>query len=164
MADVEFSLIGLDALLGKLDAVKQDVKRRGGRFALRKAANIIAQKAKEGALQIDDPLTGRSIAQNIAIRFGSRAFRATGDLTFRIGILRGAVLAEMEKGNPDKGLGSATPHWRLLEFGTQYMRAQPFMRPALENSISAVTSTFITEYEKALDRAIKRAAKQAQGG
>ena len=90
MADVEFSLIGLDALLGKLDAVKQDVKRRGGRFALRKAANIIAQKAKEGALQIDDPLTGRSIAQNIAIRFGSRAFRATGDLTFRIGIPRAA--------------------------------------------------------------------------
>ena len=35
---VEFSIAGLDSLLGKLDSITDDVKRRGGRAALRKAA------------------------------------------------------------------------------------------------------------------------------
>lgn len=39
MADgASFSLTGLDELLGKLDAMDYDTKRKGGRFALRKAA------------------------------------------------------------------------------------------------------------------------------
>jgi HK97 gp10 family phage protein len=49
----------------------------------------------------------------------------------------------------------------LLEFGTEKMAASPFMRKALADHISEVTNTFITEYEKAIDRAIKRAAKAA---
>jgi len=48
----------------------------------------------------------------------------------------------------------------LLEFGTEKMAAVPFMRPALANSISEVTNTFVTEYEKSIDRAIRRAARR----
>lgn len=164
MADtVEFSILGLDSLLGKLDAVAYDVKRKGGRSALRKAAQVIAAKAKDGARRLDDSATGRSIADNIALRWNGRLFKRTGDLGFRVGVLHGAVLP---KGGDkvDKGQNGPTPHWRLLEFGTERMRAQPFMRPALENSIGEVTSTFVTEYEKAIDRAIKRAAKKAAKG
>ncbi len=50
MADtVEFSITGLDSLLGKLDSVTDDVKLKGGRAALRKAAMIVVQAAKQGA-------------------------------------------------------------------------------------------------------------------
>ncbi len=60
MADtVEFSITGLDSLLGKLDSVTDDVKRKGGRAALRKAAMIVVQAAKQGAEKVDDPGTGR---------------------------------------------------------------------------------------------------------
>lgn len=161
MADsVEFSITGLDSLLGKLEAVSYDVKRKGGRTALRKAAQIVAEKAKEGARRVDDSKTGRSIADNIALRWNGRLFKRTGDLGFRVGVLHGAVL----KNGGDLSANSPTPHWRLLEFGTEKMRAQPFMRPALENQIGEVTNTFVTEYEKAIDRAIKRAAKKAAKG
>lgn len=161
MADgVEFSITGLDGLLGKLDSISYDVRRKGGRAALRKAAQVVVQKAKEGAERIDDKATGRSISDNIALRWNGRLFKQTGDLGFRIGVLHGAVLAK--KGEEvDTSTNAPTPHWRLIEFGTELMAAAPFMRPALANSISEVTSTFVTEYEKSIDRAIRRAAKKA---
>lgn len=154
---IEFSLIGLDSLLGKLDAVSYDVKRKGGRAALRKAAQVIVEKAKEGAERIDDKDTGRSISDNIALRWNGRLFRASGDLGFRIGVQHGALLKDGGDLNPN----APTPHWRLIEFGTEKMAAAPFMRPALADNISQVTNTFISEYEKAIDRAIRRAAKKA---
>lgn len=157
---VEFSITGLESLLGKLDSVSYDVRRKGGRAALRKAAQVVAQKAKEGAERIDDKETGRSISDNIALRWNGKLFKQTGDLGFRIGVLHGAVLAK--KGEEvDTSTNAPTPHWRLIEFGTERMAAAPFMRPALANSIAEVTSTFVTEYEKAIDRAIRRAAKKA---
>lgn len=157
---IEFSLTGLDSLLGKLDSVTQDIKYKGGRAALRKAANIVVQKAKEGAQQVDNTETGRSIADNIALRWNGRLFKRTGDLGFRIGVLHGAVLPKKGE-RASTATNAPTPHWRLLEFGTAKMPAAPFMRKALENHISEVTSEFLTQYEKAIDRAIKRAAKKA---
>lgn len=161
MADgVEFSITGLESLLGKLDAVSYDVRRKGGRAALRKAAQVVVQKAKEGAERIDDKETGRSIADNIALRWNGRLFKQTGDLGFRIGVLHGAVLAK--KGEAvDLSTNAPTPHWRLIEFGTEKMAAAPFMRPALANSIAEVTNTFVSECEKSIDRAIRRAEKKA---
>ncbi len=100
MADgVEFSLTGLDSLLGKLDSVSDDLRRKGGRAALRKAGNVVVNKAKANARRIDDAATGRSIADNIALRWNGRLFKQTGNLGFRIGVVHGAVL----KNNPDKG-------------------------------------------------------------
>jgi len=157
MADgVDFSITGLDSLLGKLDSISDDLRRKGGRSALRRAGNVIVDKAKANARRVDDATTGRSIADNIAMRWNGRLFKRTGDLSFRIGVLHGAVL----ENHPDKAKNAPTPHWRLLEFGTENIRAQPIMRPAAESSISEVISTFTTEYEMAIDRAIKRAAKK----
>lgn len=156
MADnIEFSLVGIDSLVGKLESISYDMKRKGGRSALRKAAQLVADKMKEGAQKIDDPETGRSIADNVALRWNGKLFKASGDLGFRVGILHGAVL----KNGGDTSANSPTPHWRLIEFGTAKMRAQPFARKALADNISEATNTFITEYEKAIDRAIRRAAK-----
>lgn len=158
MADgVDFSILGLDSLLGKLSEVSVDVRRKGGRAALRKAAQVVVQKAKAGAERMDDKATGRSISDNIALRWNGRLFKRTGDLGFRIGVMHGAVL----KDGGDLSSNAPTPHWRLIEFGTEKMPAAPFMRPALADSISEVTNTFVTEYEKAIDRAIRRAAKKA---
>lgn len=157
MADgVEYKLTGVDELLGKLESITDDMKRKGGRAALRKAANVIANRAKANARRLDDPETGRSIADNIAVRWNGREFKRNGNLGFRIGVLHGAVL----KRHPDKAKNAPTPHWRLLEFGTENMRAQPIMRPAAENGAEEAMNTFVEEYGKSIDRAIARAAKK----
>ena len=152
---IDFSLTGVDSLLNKLASVSEDAKRKGGRSSLRKAANLVAAKLKENAKALDDQRTGQSIADNVAVRWNGRLFKRSGDLGFRVGILGGAKLAD----DNGKAKGTPTPHWRLLEFGTEKMQAVPFARRALADNISQVTSVFINEYEKAIDRAIKRAAK-----
>lgn len=164
MADtVEFKIEGLESLLGKLDEISYDVKRRGGRSSLRKAARVIVAKAKEGAQKIDDPGTAANIAANITERWSSRRFKTTGDLMFRVGVMGGAG-GKAKSSQYENLPGKDTRHWRFLEFGTEKMQAQPFMRSALADNISEITGTFVTEYEKAIDRAIKRAKKKAAQG
>lgn len=154
----EFDLVGMESLLAKFDSIKQDVKYKGGRSALRKAANLIANKAKENAQKLDDPETAKNTAKNVAVRWGGKKFKATGDLNFRVGILGGAG-GNKKASELDSLPGKDTRTWRHLEFGTEKTAAQPFLRPALANNTSEAISVFAKEYEKAIDRAIKKAAK-----
>lgn len=161
MADVNFKLEGLEELLGKLESVTYDMKYKGGRFALRKAAQVIREKAKANAQRLDDPETAKNTAANIVERWDGKMFRATGNLGFRVGVMGGAGgsrKAEALAGLP----GGDTRTWRHLEFGTSKTAAQPFMRTALSENISEATSEFVRQYEKALDRAIRKSAKAAK--
>lgn len=161
MADVQFDIEGVDALVAKLDTISDDMKRRGGRFALRKAANMIRDAAKQNAQRVDDPESPENIAENIAVRFSTRTFKRTGDLMFRVGVMGTANPSNASK---TTGLpGGSTQHWRWVEMGKEGVPARPFMRPALAENISAATNEFVTQYGKAVDRAIKRAARQAGG-
>lgn len=153
---VQFSLIGIDSLLAKLESITYDVKRKGGRFALRKAAGVVERALKQNAAGIDDPNTAEDISKNVAVRFSNRTFKSNGDLKFRVGILGGASFTKKDV----SGLaGGDTRHWRMVEFGTEKMAAQPFARRALEDNIQPATNEFIKQYEAAIDRAIKKAAK-----
>lgn len=156
--DVEFQVKGLEALSQRVELLKRDIAYKGGRFALRKAAQMLRDEAKENALRMDDSDTGRSIADNIAERWNGRLFKRTGDLGFRVGVLKGAVLPKKGE-KPDFSTGAPTPHWRLLEFGTEKMAARPFMRPAIEQNLSKISEVFVQNYNLAIDRALKRQAK-----
>lgn len=153
---VTFKLEGAKELKAKLEGLAYDMRFKGGRFALRKAAQLVEAQAKANALRLDDPLTGRQIAHNIALRWNGRLFKATGNLGFRIGVMGGA---EGQRNNPDLGLGGKTFHWRFLELGTEKQGERPFMRPALATQTEAVGAEFIKQYDKALDRALKKAGK-----
>lgn len=171
---VEFKLQGIDSLVSKLEAISFDLKRKGGRSALRKAAVLISEKVKENARRINDSETPEDISKNITLRWNGKLFKSSGDLGFRIGVLGGAKQynnmhtrkggrsGTYRVGGSHDNPGGDTFYWRFVEFGTARVAARPFMRPALAQSISEATDTFITEYEKAIDRAIKRAAKAAR--
>lgn len=172
--DIQFSITGLDSLLGKIDSIKQETKRKTGRAALRKAANVVRDAAKRNASKLDDPNTANDISANIAVRWDGKRFKKTQDLAFRVGVLGGARQYANNRWNRGKGIegktylvggdsgnpGGDTFYWRYHEFGTEHVPARPFMRPALQNNIGAATDTFIREYEKGIDRAIKRALKK----
>jgi HK97 gp10 family phage protein len=85
-------------------------------------------------------------------------FKQTGDLAFRIGILQGAVL----KKHPSTAKDAPTPHWRLLELGTEKMAAKPLVRAAANSRLIEVFNTFSVNYEAGIDRAIKRAQKKGE--
>lgn len=183
---VEFKISGLDELLAKFEAVADDVKQKGGRFALRKAANLVAEKAKQNALTIDDPETAEQIAKNIAVRFSSRLLKRTGNLGFRVGVLGGARATGRAKAKTERrrarlgqqsleslgefaGAGKNNPggdtfHWRFVEFGTERTRAQPFMQKSLSENTGAATNEFVNQFSRSIDRAIKRANKKPKRG
>ena len=160
---VEFSILGLGNLLAKLESIQYETKRKGGRAALRKAAQLVRAAAVDNALRIDDPETAAAIHSNIAVRWNGRRFKKSGELAFRIGVLGGARITKAKpKGKDPSGPGGDTRYWAFVEFGTEDAAAQPFMRNALSENISAATDVFVSEYEKAIDRAIKRAAKKGE--
>lgn len=180
MSNSQFGLHGIESLTAKFGAINYDLKFKGGRAALRRAANLVRAKAEANALRVDDPKTREIIAKNIVVRFSKKRFQSNGDLMFRVGVLGGArmtseadrkrrrrkggsgmtleELGEISgagKGNP----GGDTFYWRFVEFGTQRNSAKPFMRPALESSAQEATNEFIRSYNRSIDRAINKASK-----
>ena len=176
---VSYTVSGLDDILAKLKTVTHDVRYKGGRASLRKGAQVVLDQARTNASRVDDPKTPEEIAANLVMRWSPNRFKRTGDLMFRVGVLGGARRASAKealksarrrtrlgkislaqlgevagkgKGNP----GGDTYYWRYLEFGTASARAQPFMRPAMTQVGQQPLDTFAKEYNKALDRAIKR--------
>lgn len=152
MIEVKFE--GVEKLSKRLESIESDLKKKGGRFALRKAANLVRDDAKRRAREVNNTASKESIADNIAVRWSTRRFKRTGDLMFRVGVLGGARQGSGNDGNP----GGDTFHWRFVEFGSEHNNpARPFMRPALSENIDKVIAEFVRQYDRALDRALRKA-------
>ncbi|GHC19467.1 phage protein, HK97 gp10 family [Aidingimonas halophila] len=148
-----FELRGLDPALARMKQVEELPRKKANRFALRKAANIVRGEARSGAERIDDPATPERIADNIVVRYDGKHFRQTGDMKMSVGVLGGSTSKARNSRHP----GGDTYYWRFKEFGTEKMPADPFMRTAMEESIEPATGEYISQFEKALVRAIRRA-------
>lgn len=149
--DVSHKLQGLPAILENLEEVRYDMRRKTGRSALRKAAMVFVKAIQHNAMAHDDPETGRSIAKNVIAKWNGRVNKATGDLGFRIGVTQGAVLPKKGE-QPNKSAGGPTPHWRLLEFGTEKMAAKPFFVPAINPNLEGAVDTFVLAYGQGLSK------------
>ncbi len=180
MNSTQFGLQGIEELTAKFGAINYDLKFKGGRFSLRKAADIVRISAKKNAYKINDWETANTIAENVVLRFSNKRFKSSGDLMFRVGVLGGARLTSeaqrrrkrrksgagltLEELGEISGKGKDNPggdtfYWRFVEFGTEKTSAHPFMRPALENNVSSATKEFVSQYGKSMNRAIKKASK-----
>lgn len=157
--DVEFKIEGLDALQKRLNAASDTLRRKAGRTALRKGANVIVAAARLKVSQNDDLDTPQNIAKNVFAQWNNRRFKTTGDLAFRIGVRGGAKNKagsdSFKIGGNRNNPGGDTWYWRFLEFGTKVAIAKPFLRPAMSENIQRVTETFTTALGAAIDRAVK---------
>ncbi len=147
---IEYELQGMDAIIFKMRTLANDMRRKVAMGATRRAARVVTNAAKVNAQAVDDPNTGRRIASNIQQRFNGKFYKATGDIMYRVGVA--SPKGKTPKGNPDEGDKGPTPHWHLLELGTEKMRAQPFMGPALSNNVEAAMSVFSAEMNKGIEK------------
>ena len=145
-------MTGMKELKEKLKQVSDDMINKGGRSALRSAANVIRKEAQINAAKFDDPKTPERVADNIAVRWDRKNFRKTGNPSFKVGVLGGAKGG----GNKKKGKGGDTFYWRFLEFGTENMPARPFMRPAMDSQQKQAVDKFVEAYKKQLDKVLKK--------
>lgn len=134
---------GLDGVLAKMRSMSPKLQKKGALASLRKGARIVVKDARAGALALDDPETASKIAKNVTSRADTKGGKRNGGAMVKVGIAGGA---KPLAGNTDTG------HWRLLEFGTSKMPAQPFMRRALETNIPQVTDAIVTELKIQIDK------------
>lgn len=153
MYDAQWELKGFDQLSKKLQGLSAGVRGKAGRSALGSAARVVTKAAKDNAYRVDDPETGRKIADNVTQRFRSKHFKLTGELMVSVGVATNK--GRIPKGNPDEGPKGNTPHFHLVELGTEQMQARPFLRPALANNISKVETVFARKLEQQIDKLVK---------
>lgn len=143
----DFKLEGLDAAMAKLRALGDPKRIKSAvRSASTKAMRPVRDAARANSKGLDDPETASVIWKKIVTQYRSRLSKGDQVVT-SVGVQGGA---KPVKGDKDTG------HWRLLEFGTEKMRAQPFMRPALESNVGKVAETFVDSLEPAIDKIIAK--------
>jgi HK97 gp10 family phage protein len=165
---VQFSILGLDELRKRIGAVSEEVETKAANAAARSAARLIAMEAYHGALKLDDPKSAAEIARNIwaggknfpGVKKKAKRYSPEDGVAYRIGVMGGAG-GTLKKDDPSFSIfpGGDTRHWRFWEFGSENTKAQPFLRPALDRSITPAINEFVSEYEKAINRGLRKVTK-----
>ena len=148
----EFNIEGLDEVQEKLKRLGNPrLMKNATRRSMRKAMAIVRDAARSGAKGIDDPQTAEKIWKNIATAAGKT--RNPSQVVMRVGVRGGASFSNP---NPPNTSGGDTRHWRWLEFGSVHNPPTPFMRPALQNNIQAVTNSFAEDFNKEIDKELAK--------
>ena len=136
---------GLEKVFDDLTTFTSKMQRRGLSQSMRQGMNVVRDAARQKAKPLDDPDTTDVIWKNIQTQTGSRrkARRAGADALMQVGVRGGARF------NADSPYPT---HWRFVEFGTSYVRAQPFMRPAMAENVQQATDKTAAHLRKVVDR------------
>lgn len=149
---VEVNIEGLDEVQERLKRLGNPrLMKNAARRSMRKAMAIVRDAARSGAKGIDDPETAEKIWKNIAIAAGKT--QNPSEVVMRVGVRGGASFSNK---NPPNTPGGDTRHWRWLEFGSVHNPPTPFMRPALQNNIHAVTNSFAENFNKEIDKELAK--------
>ena len=149
---VEFNIEGLDEVQEKLKRLGNPrLMKNAARRSMRKAMAIVRDAARANAKGLDDPETAEKIWKNIAIAAGKT--RNPNEVVMRVGVRGGASFSNP---NPPNTSGGDTRHWRFIEFPSANNPGTPFMRPALQNNIQAVTNSFAENFNKEIDKELAK--------
>lgn len=139
---------GIDKLRGLLPTIPQKLRTQVMLPSVRAGANIVVRQAKSIVSIYDDPETGRQIARNIQTRYRKRRSEQLKATIVSIGVMY--PKGRMPEGNPDDGKN--TPHWHLLELGTEKMRARPFLVPAAMMTANEVFQTIAEQAQQRISK------------
>ena len=149
---VEFNIEGLDEVQEKLERLGNPrLMKNAARRSMRKAMAIVRDAARANAKTLDDPETAEKIWKNIAIAAGKT--RNPNEVVMRVGVRGGASFSNP---NPPNTPGGDTRHWRFIEYPSANNPGTPFMRPALQNNIQAVTNSFAENFNREIDKELAK--------
>jgi len=70
----------------------------------------------------------------------------------KTGNLRASIGTRTDKIRQEAWVGSPVEYAPYQEYGTKYMQAQPYLRPALEDKIDNIRDFFVRELDLAIER------------
>lgn len=153
---ITIDISGLDQTMARLRSLPVKLQKKGIQSSLRKGANKVKRAIVANARALDDPDTDESIAKNIYVQTDNRHFKRTGNIKMRVGVLGGGKTKAQNSSYP----GGDTWYWRLLEFGTVNMPAQPFIRPALQSTQGIITDTVAGSLSVYIDKELVKLGAQ----
>jgi HK97 gp10 family phage protein len=165
MARETFQIIGLEGVLKTLQELPPElVSKNGGpvRAALRKAALLIQKQAQANVQRIIDepnasglpPESTGLLKANVVVQRGKAPRSGKGE-RYLIRVRR-----KRYPGSKDWKERSTSQIGALLEYGTGQRRPSPWMRPAFEQRKQEALAVFQRELPAAIDRAVKKLARQ----
>lgn len=164
MATNKFDLNLKQGVINKLQTLAPKLEKKYLNSALNVGAKIVQLAAQARARAFDDPKTPMMVWKEIVIRTNPTLGRQNQGVALSVGVLGGAAKQGLKGKNNArkiraKGKTYITPgnvyYWRFLEFGTSKMKAQPFMRPALESNVESASSATTDQLSKAIDDIVK---------
>ena len=162
MAVNKFDLKLKQGVIDKLKSLAPKLEKKYLNSALRAGAVIIQRAAQERARAFDDPDTPKAIWKEIVIRTNAKLGKQNQGMALSIGVMGGAKKYANTHANKRKrrvGRTYVTPgnvyYWRFLEFGTSKMKAQPFMRPAIEGNVNQASDAVVGKLNTAIDAITK---------
>lgn len=135
MADtISLKLKGADALRKVFITLPSEIQRQVLLPAMKEAMDIVKVDAQSRAKRIDDLSTFPDISKNIATMEDTKYFEETGSTKVSVGVRK------TRRGTR----GGNTYYWWHVELGHKGVRAQPFMRNALNENREAVFAELIS--------------------
>lgn len=157
MMEAEINVAQFDAIMKRLTQLGPQLQKGAIRRAGTKAMRIVRDAARNSA-----PVRSGKLRKEIVTRNNARRGRQIGGAVIQVGVRGGAKQYQdnsrnrrMQRVGQSYEGGGNVFYWRFLEFGTKYIRARPFMRPALANNVTAVTDTFANELEREIQKALQ---------
>lgn len=156
---VKVKVNGLAALAEALKALPPEIASKNGgplKTALRAAAVVIQTDAKTRA-----PVLSGVTRDAISVLRDPRP----GNVTERYVVKptrsrRVQRIVQTKDGN--KGSNSAW-YWHFIEFGTKFITARPFMRPAFDSQADNALNAFIAKLQAGIKRAAAKVARGKRG-
>jgi HK97 gp10 family phage protein len=148
MSTAKYKIHGIDAIRRSLENLPADLQRKAYRSALSSASRVIARNAKRKLGKGESGLLKKSIGiKYLPATSRSSAMGIVGPRRGMGGLYNG------KRRNP-------TRYAHFVEKGTRHTPAQPFLRPAFDESASEVFSKMAAMIERTLQRAIDAAARK----
>jgi hypothetical protein len=142
-------ILGINEIRKTLEKLPADLQRKAYRSALTAGARVIAKNAKRKLGKGESGLLKKSIGMKyLPATARSQAMGIIGPRRGMGGIFDG------QKRNP-------TRYAHIVENGTRFMPAKPFLRPAYVESGSEVFSKMSAMIEKTIMRSVEASTKKA---
>ena len=142
---------GLDEMLATLRRLPDEFKGRPVQRSLRQGMQVIANDAKARA-----PVDEGRIRDNILVR-QIPAKDLGGNSS------EGVMLTVRRSRNMDRDDPKNAWYWHILEFGSKFQSAQPFIRPAFEANKQNAVNQYVATFQSLLDKSVERARKGGYG-
>ncbi|URJ84950.1 HK97 gp10 family phage protein [Pasteurella multocida] len=152
MASVTVKIKGLKQLQQAMDSLGRKTSNRIAVKAMRKGGAIVRDKARQNAPVLKENVSHRR-AGTLRKAISTRTKVSRGGKTHTYIWVKGLSIKQVLKFKDKTGkAGAYNPkdpfYWRFVEFGTSKMPAQPFLRPAFEQTKRQATKEIIETLHK----------------